>query len=151
MATKKTTAAKAETKVETKTEATTEVKAETKPATKSCAKKTAAKAKAETKPVETKTEVKAETKPVETKTEVKAETKVEVAPVEVKPAEPTVSITLEYQNNKVSMDSVVANIKAAYAAEGKTDEIKSIEVYAQPETKVAYYIINGEINGKVTL
>ncbi|MGN1457543.1 MAG: DUF6465 family protein [Acutalibacteraceae bacterium] len=142
MAAKKTTAAKAETKTETKVEAKTEVKAETKPATKCGTKKCAAKAKAETKPAETKTEVKAETK-------VEAAPVAPVAPVEVKPAEPTVSITLEYQNSKVSMDSVVANIKAAYAAEGKTDEIKSIEVYVQPETKTAYYTINGGNNGKV--
>lgn len=145
MAAKKTTAAKAETKTETKVEAKTEVQAETKPATKCGAKKCAAKAKAETKPVETKTEVKAETKVEAAPVAPEAP----VAPVEVKPAEPTVSITLEYQNSKVSMDSVVANIKAAYAAEGKTDEIKSIEVYVQPETKTAYYTINGGNNGKV--
>lgn len=126
---------KAEAKTETKTEVKAAVQEETKPATKCGAKKCAAKAKAETKPVES--------KPVEEKVEEK--------PVEVKPAEPTVSITLEYKNEKLSMNSVVESIKAAYAAEGKTTEVKSIEVFVQPETKVAYYLINGEDKGSVNL
>lgn len=131
---------KAEAKTETKTEVKAAVQEETKAATKCGAKKCAAKAKAETKPVEA--------KPVEEKVEEKP---VEVKPVEVKPAEPTVSITLEYKNEKLSMNSVVESIKAAYAAEGKTTEVKSIEVFVQPETKVAYYLINGEDKGSVNL
>lgn len=95
------------------------------------------------------------------KKEVKTETKTEVkAPVAKTPAKTTktapkaktvetkVSVTLQYQSNNTTVDSIIESIKAAYKADGNTAAIETIEVYVQPENRTAYYVINGNSEGK---
>lgn len=65
-----------------------------------------------------------------------------------KAVETKVSVTLQYAEKNTTVDSVVEAVKAAYKAEGNTDEIKTLEVYLQPENGVAYYVINGNAEGK---
>ena len=144
MATKKTTAsaAKVETKVEApikeaevkveavKAEPVAEVKAEAK---KAPAKKAATKtetAKKETVKKET-------TKKAATKTTAKKE----VAPV----------VLVQFGGQEVAMDTVIANAKNAFVAEGhKESEIKEIQIYVKPEEYAAYYVING-VSGRINL
>ncbi len=119
-------------------------------------KKTAA--KKETKAAETKTEVKTEAKAVETKAaEVKtAETK--AAPKAAakttkttkaaKVKEAKVNVEVQYLGFNNNVNDIVEAVKAAYKAEGNTDAIESIDVYVQPENRVAYYVVNGNNEGK---
>lgn len=77
---------------------------------------------------------------------VKEETK-KAAP-KAKAAKETIKCTIEFGGKNTTIESIVNSIKEAYAAEGKTDAIKTLDVYIQPENNVAYYVINGVEEGK---
>ncbi len=118
MATKKTSSAKEETKV------------------------AAAPIKEEAKTVKS-TSAKEETKAIKT-----APAKTTKCAAKAKAVEPKIEVTLQYAGNNTAVNSVVETVKAAYAAEGNTEEIKTLEVYIQPENGVAYYVVNGNAAGK---
>lgn len=108
----------------------------------------AAPAKAETK-VEVKAEVKAtpvaeEKKPVAKRTCSKTTAAKTSAPAEVK-----ADVFVEYSAAQVSVEKVIEDVKKTYAAEGNTEEIKSVKVYLKPEENAAYYVINETINGRM--
>ena len=56
-----------------------------------------------------------------------------------KPVEPKVNFVVEYAGVQVSIDEVVANVKATY---GKN--AKEIAVYLKPEESKAYFVADGE-------
>ncbi|MGN1157107.1 MAG: DUF6465 family protein [Agathobacter sp.] len=61
-------------------------------------------------------------------------------------------ITIQYQGNEVTVASVEEKVKAAFVAEGhKASTIKSLNIYVKPEEYAAYYVINGEYTGRVSL
>ncbi len=60
----------------------------------------------------------------------------------------TIKCTIEFGGKNTTIESIVDSIKGAYAAEGKTEAIKTLDVYIQPENDVAYYVINGIEEGK---
>lgn len=99
-------------------------------------KKTAAK--------ETKVE---EVKAVEAKAETKAETK-PAKKTAAKAKEPKVNVEVQFQGKDTKVNDVVEAVKAAYKADGNTDAIETVEIYIQPETSVAYYVVNGKNEGK---
>ena len=84
----------------------------------------------------------------EAKTETKPAAKAPAKKTTKKAVETKVSVTLQYAEKNTTVESVVEAAKAAYKAEGNTDEIKTLEVYLQPENNVAYYVINGNAEGK---
>ncbi len=130
MATKKTTtkATAKETAVnETNTTATKKA-----PAKKAPAKKTAPKKVAPKKPASVIAALN------ETK-EVKVEAPVETAPVATTPVETKVNFFVEFGGVQVSVDEVVANVKATL---GK--DAKEIAVYLKPEESKAYFVADGE-------
>ena len=164
-------AAKAETKVtEAKKEAAAEVqeklvvkaaKAETKKTETKAAKAAKAAAavveekkaevKAET-PVaeEKKAEVKAEAPVVEEKkAETKAAAKKPAAKKAAKTAEVTTDVFVEFNGVQNACKEVVENVKKTYAAQGNTDEIKTIKVYIKPQENAAYYVVNDTVEGKM--
>lgn len=111
---------------------------------------------------EKKTEKKAPAKATTAKTAAKpvektVEKTVEKAPVAEKKAAPAKETTaasvaefyVEYGNAQVSVEKVIEDVKKTYAAEGNTDEIKSVKVYLKPEEQVAYYVVNDTVNGKI--
>ena len=113
--------------------------------------KTAKTAKAAAKVEEVKTEAKAVVEKAVADVE-KAVTNVEKAVAEKKPAkkapkkiapkkpvEPKVNFFVEFGGVQVSVDEVVANVKATY---GKT--AKEIAVYLKPEESKAYFVCDGE-------
>ena len=129
------------------------------------AKKTAATKKT---PVQTKASVKEETVKVEKKTtaekaapaaeavEVKAE-KVEKKVAEKKPAAKRTtkkavktSFVVQALGKEVSMEETIERVKEAWTATGnKEADLKEISVYVKPEEKAIYYVVNGEVTGRV--
>ena len=62
-----------------------------------------------------------------------------------KTSEPVIKCTIEFNDKNTAVRDIVDSI---YAAEGGKDNIKTLDVYIQPENNVAYYVVNGEAEGK---
>lgn len=83
--------------------------------------------------------------------EVVEEVKVEKAPAKRTAAKKTEMI-LQFAGNEVLVADVEKKVKAQYTSEGnKVSSIKSLTVYVKPEENSAYYVINGDITGRVDL
>lgn len=59
-------------------------------------------------------------------------------------------IFVQYQGGEISMDALVEAVKANFHAEKKRTLITSLKMYMKPEEHTAYYVINGEYEGKIT-
>ena len=106
------------------------VKVEKKPAAK---KATATKAKAEKAEKEVK-EV-AEKKPAAKRTTKKA----------VK-----TTLVVQAAGKEVSMEDAIARVKEAWVAAGnKETDVKEIALYVKPEENAIYYVVNGDVTGRV--
>ena len=101
--------------------------------------------------------VKVEKKPAAKKaTKPKAE-KVEKEVAEKKPAakrttKKAVKTTFVVQaaGKEVSMEEAVERVKEAWTAAGnKAADLKEIAVYVKPEEEAIYYVVNGDVTGKV--
>ena len=101
--------------------------------------------------------VKVEKKPVAKKaTKAKAE-KVEKEVAEKKPAakrttKKAVKTTFVVQaaNKEVSMEEAITRVKEAWVATGNNEaDIKEIAVYVKPEENAIYYVVNGDVTGRV--
>ena len=133
-------------------------------------------AKAPVKAAEVKTEVveKAEVSAAEVKAEATAaevpaaEVKPETADKEVKKAAPKatkapkaekkeekeekseVNVVVEFNGTQRKVDEIVDKIKAEWVEAGhRVSTIKSLDVYIKPQDYTAYYVINGNVQGKV--
>ena len=61
-------------------------------------------------------------------------------------------ITVQFQGNEVAISSVEDKVKAQFVAEGhKASSIKTLTIYVKPEEYSAYYVINGDVTGRVDL
>ena len=120
----------------------------------------AAKKSAATKktPVQTEEIVKVEeTVKVEKKPAVKKAEPVEKEVAEKKPAakrttKKAVKTTLVVQaaGKEVSMEDAIARVKEAWIAEGnKETALKEIALYVKPEENAIYYVVNGDVTGRV--
>ena len=116
-------------------------------------------------------EVKVEAPVVEAKAEVKAEVKAEAkkAPAKKAPAKKAATtekkapakkaaakaetvITLEFGDYTAIMASVEEKVKAQFVAEGhKASSIKTLNIYVKPFENAAYYVVNGDVTGRVDL
>ena len=121
------------------------------------AKKTAA---TKATPVQTEEIVKVEeTVKVEKKATAKKATKAEKTEKEVVEKKTTKRTTkkavkttfvVQAAGKEVSMEDAIAKVKEAWVAEGnKEAELKEIAVYVKPEDKAIYYVVNGDVTGKV--
>ena len=121
------------------------------------AKKTAA---TKATPVQTEEIVKVEeTVKVEKKATAKKATKAEKTEKEVVEKKTTKRTTkkavkttfvVQAAGKEVSMEDAIAKVKEAWVAEGnKEAELKEIAVYVKPEDKAIYYVVNGDVPGKV--
>ena len=82
----------------------------------------------------------------------KAATTTKKAPAKKAAAKVETVITVQFQGNEVSIASVEEKVKAQFVAEGnKASSIKSLNIYVKPEESSAYYVINGDITGRVDL
>lgn len=67
-------------------------------------------------------------------------------------AKVTTVITVQYQGNEVAVSSVEEKVKAAFVAEGhKASSIKTLNIYVKPFENSAYYVVNGDVTGRVDL
>lgn len=128
---------------------------------KATAKKAATVETAKTAPVQTEEIVKAE----ETvKVEKKAATAEKAEKVEVKEEaakKPTAkkaaarkaiktALIVQAAGKEVSMDEAIARVKDAWKATGhKVGDLKEITVYVKPEENSIYYVVNGDVTGRV--
>ena len=87
---------------------------------------------------------------VEAPAEVKKEVK--KAPAKKAAAKAETVITLEFGEYSAVMAEVEGKVKAQFVAEGnKESAIKSLNIYVKPFENSAYYVINGDITGRVDL
>lgn len=103
--------------------------------------------------------VKVEEKAAPAVKEVKAEAKAEVKAEPAKktaakkaPAKKVVKTNLFVQaaGKEVSMDEAIARVKDAWKATGhKVGDLKEITVYVKPEESSIYYVVNGDVTGRV--
>ncbi len=123
--------------------------------TKATTKATEVKEVKEVKAVEApKAEVKAEAKKETAKKAPakKAATTTKKAPAKKAAAKSETVITVQFQGNEVAIASVEDKVKAQFVAEGhKASSIKTLTIYVKPEEYSAYYVINGDVTGRVDL
>ncbi len=97
--------------------------------------------------------VKEETKAAKTETKAvkpaKTETAAEAKKTTSKAAKETIKCTIQYQSKDTTIEEIVNSIKENYKSEGGKAAVKTLDVYIQPENNVAYYVVNGTVEGKV--
>ena len=82
----------------------------------------------------------------------KAATAEKKAPAKKAAAKAETVITLEFGDYTAVMSSVEEKVKAQIVAEGvKVSAIKSLNIYVKPFENAAYYVVNGDVTGKVDL
>lgn len=59
-------------------------------------------------------------------------------------------VYIQFFGKQVTASDVLASCEADYKSKNKT-AVKKIEVYVKPEDDVAYYVVNGDVQGKVSL
>ena len=104
--------------------------------------------------VEVKEEVKAEAKkaPAKKAPAKKAATTEKKAPAKKAAAKAETVITLEFGDYTTVMSTVEEKVKAQIVAEGvKASSIKSLNIYVKPFENAAYYVVNGDVTGRVDL
>lgn len=57
---------------------------------------------------------------------------------------PETTVMIEYAGRQLSMEEIVKKASEAFVSANPDTEIKTLEVYVQPEENVAYYVVNGE-------
>lgn len=62
-------------------------------------------------------------------------------------AAPKVTLYVEYQDKQVAQEELVEAVKAAYTEA----PIKTMELYLKLEDGAVYYVINGDVSGKVEI
>ena len=93
-------------------------------------------------------EVKEEVK----KAPAKKETTEKKAPAKKVAAKKETVITLEFGEYTAVMSAVEERVKAQVVAEGmKESAIKALNIYVKPFENAAYYVVNGDVTGRVDL
>ena len=59
-------------------------------------------------------------------------------------------LVVQYQGGEVNMDALVEAAKADFHQTKKRTLITALTLYVKPEEHTAYYVINGEHEGKIS-
>ena len=59
-------------------------------------------------------------------------------------------IFVQYQGEQTSMNALAEAVKADFHAAKKRTLVTDLKLYVKPEEHVAYYVINGKFEGKVS-
>ena len=60
------------------------------------------------------------------------------------------TFVVQAAGKEVSMEEAVAKVKEAFvAARNKETDVKEIAVYVKPEESAIYYVVNGDVTGRV--
>ena len=74
------------------------------------------------------------------------------APAKKAAAKTETVITLEFGDYTAIMATVEEKVKAQYVADGhKASSIKTLNIYVKPFENSAYYVVNGDVTGRVDL
>lgn len=76
----------------------------------------------------------------------KAETKKAAAPA--KKEEVKASLFVQFQGRDYAEETLIKMAKESYKATGKKEALKTLNVYANVDDQVAYYVANGSFEGK---
>ena len=57
---------------------------------------------------------------------------------------PKVELFVEFNGIQSSADTIIENVKATYASEVGTTDIKSLKIYVKPQENAAYYVVNDD-------
>lgn len=60
-------------------------------------------------------------------------------------------IIVQYQGNDIALDTLVNAAKADFHASKKRTLVTDLKLYVKPEDSMAYYVINGTFEGKISL
>jgi len=60
-----------------------------------------------------------------------------------------VELFIEHNGVQTTTDEIVKNVKATYAAQGGTADIKKLKIYIKPEDNSAYFVVNEDESGKM--
>ena len=62
------------------------------------------------------------------------------------------NITIQYQGRERSQENILQQVRRDVYAKGVADEeIECINIYIKPEEQAVYYVVNGEIEGKIAI
>ncbi len=62
------------------------------------------------------------------------------------------TLYVEYDGNQAEDKQIIAQIKEIWVADGnRVKDIKELKVYVKPEENAAYYVINGDVSGSISL
>ena len=87
-----------------------------------------------------------------TKAKAEKEEKAEKKPAAKRTTKKAVKTTFVVQagEKEVSMEEAVARVKEAWVAAGNVEkDLKEIAVYVKPEEAAIYYVVNGDVTGRV--
>ena len=74
------------------------------------------------------------------------------APAKKAAAKAETVISLEFGDYTAIMATVEEKVKAQYVADGhKASSIKTLNIYVKPFENSAYYVVNGDVTGRVDL
>ena len=59
-------------------------------------------------------------------------------------------VIVQYQENEVSVDALAEAAKAEFHQTKKRTRVTAMKLYIKPEEHMAYYVINGSYEGKVS-
>ena len=60
-------------------------------------------------------------------------------------------IIVQYQGNDIALDTLVDAAKADFHATKKRTLVTALKLYVKPEDSMAYYVINEQYEGKISL
>ena len=60
------------------------------------------------------------------------------------------AVLLQYQGIDTDITALVEAAKAEFKAAHKRTRILSLQLYLKPEERAAYYVVNGDFEGKLT-
>lgn len=60
-------------------------------------------------------------------------------------------LIIQYRGNDIALDTLVDAAKADFRASKKRTLVTDIKLYVKPEDGMAYYVINGTFEGKISL
>ena len=60
------------------------------------------------------------------------------------------AVVLQYQGSETDVTALIEVAKAEFKAAHKRTRILSLQLYLKPEERAAYYVVNGDFEGKLT-
>lgn len=62
------------------------------------------------------------------------------------------NLFIQYQGKEYEQDQMMEQVRQQVIAEGMTEEeIEQIDLYVKPQEQTAFYVVNGNVTGRVQL